>query len=117
MNKVRQTMATVHLPELRCEAQGCTAVSPPADDIKTYLALHLPSGAHSLHCKPLTEEQLRSVIYAGSLTLEIGEFGAEPAGIVFLCDHHAEVGLRFQRTGTTPPLVLDPKKGGELRAG
>jgi hypothetical protein len=99
-------------PILRCEAYGCTAAYPPDEDIETYVALHYPSGAHGLHERPLTEEQLRSIVETGTLTLEVAEPGTVLARLVFLCDHHAEVGLEFQRTGVSPPLVLDSKRAG-----
>src|SRR5271154_3071403 len=110
-------MIAAPLPELRCEAYGCTATSPPDEEIETYVALHSPSGEHGLYERALSEKQLRSIAYTGTLTLDVAEPGATLAAIVFLCAHHAEVGLEFQRTGTSPRLVLDPSKAGLGGAG
>ena len=105
-------MTHLERPILRCEAYGCEASYPPDEDIETYLSLHFPDGRHGLLERPLTEEELQSIADEGALEIELPAPGAEPAGLVFLCGHHAEAAIEFQRTGTSPPVVLDLGKAG-----
>ncbi len=103
-------MSHIERPIVRCEAYGCEATYPPDQDVDVYLALHLPDGRHGLVERPLTEEELESISKTGTVEVEAPDPRAEPAGLVFLCAHHAEAAIEFQRTGTSPPVVLDPRK-------
>ncbi|MGD0588264.1 MAG: hypothetical protein ABSA63_05665 [Thermoplasmata archaeon] len=105
-------MRDPEMPFVFCQAHGREAAYPPDESMELYVALHFPDGRHGILEKPLGEAQLRTISKDRALNLEVPQAGAALADLVFLCDHHAEVALEIQPTGTSPPLVLDLKRTG-----
>lgn len=99
-------------PFVICQAYGDEAAYPPDETIELLVAIHSPYGRHVVLEKPLSQKQLRSGSKDRELTLEVPQQGVTFADLVFLCDHRAEAAIEFQRTGTSRPLALDPRKAG-----